>query len=170
MPPGPERVLRRVGRSPEAPALSVNEAALAHAILYGKAGSVIDYTIDAGGNRRIQGLRAGEWPALTERFRQDPKDAIGTARLNLFAISKDPNLPENERAARIERYVRAYLDLQIKLDTAAFPDVDQPQRGVPAYIPEGLIDMGSDSRTDPAVRGREMLRVNKKEIFRQNLR
>jgi hypothetical protein len=147
--------------------LSVNERALAYAMLTGKNESITAYTVDSTGARVLPTLPDRDWPQLVAKFKADPKDAIATARLNIFAIQKDAQLTEGERKARIERYVRAFLDLQVKLDIAAFPNFEKPLQGVPEYIPHGCIDMGSDPSLDPSSRTREMLRVDKRRLFGQ---
>lgn len=165
----PETIGKRTTDAiPNTPMLNVNERALAFAILNERDNSITQYAVDpADGNRVVQSLSDSDWPALVNKFRSDPKDAIATARLNIFSIQQDTKLPEPDRTARIERYVRAFLDLQTKLDIAAFPNFDTPQRGVPVYIPHGLIDMGSDPSQDPKLRSREMLRVDKPRVFAQ---
>ena len=156
---------------PNIPTLSVNERALAFAMLRNESNSIIQYQVDASDGRRVvPSLSDDSWPTLVNKFKSDPKDAIATARLNIFSIQQDTQLSEPDRTARIERYVRAFLDLQIKLDIAAFPNVDVPQGGVPAYIPHDLIDMGSDRGQDPKRRSREMLHVDKRRMFAQTIK
>ncbi len=153
---------------PNMPTLGVNERALAFAMLHDRNNSIVQYSVDtADGQRIVPSLSDNEWPALVNKFKSNPKEAIATARLNVFSIQQDTRLSEADRTARIERYVRAFLDLQVKLDIAAFPNIDKPQSGVPEYIPHGLIDMGSDLTQDPARRSREMLHVDKRRMFAQ---
>jgi hypothetical protein len=147
--------------------LTVNENALAHAMLNGIGDGIIRYTLDARGMRIVQTISDAEWPVLVKKFSADPKTLLGVARQNIFAISKDPQLNQAEKSQRIRRYVRAYLDLQIKLDVQAFENVDTPKQGVPEYVPHGLIDMGSDDRLQRRT-GREMLFVDKSKIFQQS--
>jgi hypothetical protein len=168
--PGPDKTIGvPTGEStPKMPTMSVNEKALAFAMLHNRPDSIVRYTVDSkDGNRILEAITDTDWPRLVRLFKSDPKDAIATARLNIFSIRKDLRFPENERKSRIERYVRAFLDLQIKLDIAAFPNSETPQLGVPEYIPHGMIDMGSDNTIDPARREREMLHVDKREMFVQ---
>lgn len=155
---------------PNMPTLGVNESALAFAMLKNRDNSIIQYSVDpTDGKRILPSLSDTDWPALVSKFASDPKGAIATARLNIFSIQQDTQLSEPDRKARIERYVRALLDLQVKLDIAAFPNVDTPRSGVPEYIPHGLIDMGSDQTQDPSRRAREMLHVDKQRMFAQTM-
>lgn len=156
--------------TPNMPTLSVNERALAFAMFNNRNNSITQYSVDpTDGNRVVQSIADNDWSALVSKFKSDPKDAIATARLNILSIQQDTKLPEPDRIARIERYVRAFLDLQVKLDIAAFPNVAVPQSGVPAYVPHGLIDMGSSNSQDPNRRAREMLHVDKRRMFAQTI-
>ena len=124
---GQKQQLSQMGRRSEAPTLNVNERALGYAMQHHVADSITNYAMDADGTRRLQGLDRDDWTSLVQQFKRDPKEAIATARLNLFSISKDPKLSADERTVRIQRYVRAYLELQVKLDVAAFPDNGIPR-------------------------------------------
>jgi hypothetical protein len=108
-----------------------------------------------------------ELSQLVENFREEPKKGLAMARVNLIEIARDKKLPENEREQRLERYLQAYIDLMIEIDHRAFP-ADGPtvvHEGIPAYIPDGLSDMGGDPRTDPSERGREKIRVDKRKVY-----
>jgi hypothetical protein len=105
-------------------------------------------------------------PALIAKFQQDPGLALAYGRTNVFAIMQDRNLTSPAKQERVRRYIEAFMSLQVKLDRVAFPPSDTINEGVPGYIPDGLSDMGSDSRVD-AGRTREKIRINKERIFAQ---
>ena len=162
------KALTGTGLKTEAiPATSVNEKVLAYAMLNDLQDNVVRYVAGPNGTRVLPTLADSDWNSLVQKFKRDPKDTIAIARKNIFAIPNDAQLAEHERQGRLRRYVKAYLDLQIKLDVAAFPNTNVPQHGVPAYIPDGLVDMGGDSTINPFYRDREKLRVDKAKVFKQ---
>lgn len=149
--------------------LSVNERALAYGMLHNFDDAISQYTCNDDGTRTLdKTLDAAEWPALVAEFKKDPKTVIARARLNIFSIHADTSFSEANRIARIDRYVQALERLQILLDHTAFPNTDELQTGVPAYIPDGLVDLGSNSQMNPRYRGREMVKVDKAALFAQS--
>lgn len=105
--------------------------------------------------------------AVIAAFRQSPKDFLADCRANLMRMGKDQNLQPARREKRQHRYIDNYLDMIVKLDRAAFQPSSVVQKGIPEYIPDGLSDMGSSEETDPDLRSREKIRVDKKQIFDQ---
>lgn len=104
---------------------------------------------------------------LIQNFRNDPKQAMGVMRRNLIEITRDKKMPEEERKERLMRYLKKLIDVIVMLDQYAFPP-DGPNvvhRGFPAYIPDGLSDLGKDPRVDAQERSREKIRVNKKRSY-----
>lgn len=102
---------------------------------------------------------------LIRNYREDPKKATGLVRVNLINLVKNHTVSEKDRRDLLEKYLKAYLALLPKLDLFAFPagSVDEVYKGVPAYIPDGLSDMGGQAHVDQTYRSREKIRVRKKE-------
>lgn len=145
---------------------TLQERVLAYAMLHEKKDHVIRYTL-SGQYRMHKKASDAEISQLVEKFRTNPKDCLGIARLNLFAIQRDCNVGRVEMEQRLSRYIDAFISLQIKLDRMAFPPSPAVIRRVPKYVPDGLTDMGSDDELDPKNRGREKIRVDKRKIFTQ---
>ncbi|HSX16625.1 MAG TPA: EDR1-related protein [Patescibacteria group bacterium] len=149
--------------------LTAQENTLAVAMLHRIGDATIRYAMDADSesDQVAPMLTGGDFHELVGNFVSDPVESLGWARDALFAISKDESLPEQARASRLSEFLDAYFDLTIKLDQAAFSD-DEPgayHERVPSYIPDGFVDMGRDARHDPAVRDREQIWVDKREIL-----
>lgn len=146
--------------------LSLQEGVLALGMESGNDNATVNYAVDQSGVKKISVLEQSKISNLVDKFRHDPKEALARARNNLLAVMKDKNMGRDERFSRINRYLDAYFSLQVKLDREAFPSDGRVYSGVPDYIPDGLTDMGSDPVKDPSYRrGREKIRINKKEIF-----
>lgn len=145
--------------------LTVQERILGNGMLY-RTNATTAYTISRDGSRvNPNAINANEFSALVQTFRANPAFHLAHARENLRAIMHDKKLKPEERVDRVKRYVDAYLELQVKLDRAAFPPDERVHAGVPSYIPDGLSDMGSDQTVDPRQRSREKIRVDKAKIF-----
>ncbi|HYD35850.1 MAG TPA: transglutaminase domain-containing protein [Vitreimonas sp.] len=166
----------------EAKQLSLHEKVLLKAIAEGYqtgafAGAFdnksISYKLNSAGSRvhdsDISGVNIEQ---LVKAFKKDPKVAAAICRNNLLAIMRDPQEKNlEEKRGRLSRYYDAYVSLTVKLDKAAFPPqspLSEAQSGVPTYIPDGLSDMGSDKQVNPALRTREKIRVNKKEVLTES--
>lgn len=152
------------------PPLSLQEKALAYGMLYQKKNVLTDYSFDKKGVKILQHANLGKdgLKTLVDKFRFDPKDCLAMARENLFSIMKDPRLSHEEKTERLSRYLDAYFELQIYLDRQAFPPSDKVFQKVPAYVPDGLSDMGSEPSAEPDFRSREKLRVNKHKVLVQS--
>lgn len=151
--------------------LSLQEGVLARGMLQRVNNTTVDYRMDSNGVKAIKPLDDRYIDQLVEEYKKVPKDCLALARNNLIAISKDKRLDKVEKKERVDRYLDAYFELQIKLDHKAFPylkDLNKVLKGIPEYIPDGMTDMGSDYDLNPIVRGREKIRINKKEIFKQS--
>lgn len=149
--------------------LTIQENALAYGMLNEKADSTTNY-VEEKGHRMHQNykLQENDTGLLVEKFRSNPKDCLALARENLLAISADKRIDKNERKDRVSRYLDAYFELIIKLDSLAFPPSQEIKSGIPEYIPNGLVDMGSESSYEAALRTREKIVIDKKEIFNQS--
>lgn len=150
------------------PDLSLQESVIALGMLNGDKTNTTRYNMDSSGLKKVNSIEARDVQGLIEKFRKDPKTILAIGRENIFAINQDTNLSEYERNDRLKRYIKAFLTLQIKLDRLAFPpNPGNIIKGIPNYIPDGLSDMGSDDRTDPLVRDREKIRIDKSKIYEQ---
>src|SRR5581483_10819952 len=152
------------------PKLTVQEEALAYVMHSGAARTLIEYTMDTEGQRyhTYPEFQSRDFNSLVGRYKGNPKDSLAYARQALFGIHTDRKLNAGQKERRLSRYLDAYFDLQVHLDRAAFPETPYGQSvtGVPSYIPDGLVDMGSDSRLDSRKRfGRERIHVDKRQIL-----
>ena len=103
---------------------------------------------------------------IAEQYKDKPIELTSFLRQALARISKDKNISSIvEKNDRVQRYLKASLTLQVKLDRMSFLASETVHKGVPDYVPDGLSDMGSNPNTDPSQRSREKIRVNKSEIF-----
>lgn len=148
--------------------LTTQEGVLALGMSMKNTKASTNYQPDATTGRKIPSLPDCDFAPLVTKFKDDPKEMLAFGRDNVFEIMRDRSLPLEERRERVKRYVDAFLDLQLKLDVAAFPETDKIAAGVPEYIPDGLSDMGSDSNPNPNDRIREKIRVDKEKIFEQS--
>jgi len=149
--------------------LSLQERALAFDMQHRPASSaVVDFALQPDGKRRHP-ERAIDAGVLIEQFKSDPIGTLSYGREAVFAISHDNRLSVGERAERSERYLNAYLGLTLKLDREAFPPSkhSEVQQGTPAYLPDGFVDMGSSPEVDPVKRSREMIALDKADLFRR---
>lgn len=163
-----ERRVHHFDSEPQQPtvSLSLQERVLAAGMLDQNKSNTVNYEFDTDGVKKVNPISVDRFPQLSEKFRQNPKDILAMGRMNLLAIEADKNQTKNERDERIDRYLPAFLDLQIKLDKLAYPPDDMVRNFVPSYIPDNLTDMGQDDRVNPKERSsREKIRVGKKEIF-----
>lgn len=145
--------------------LTLQEGALGSGMLYRAEDATTSY--EQRGKLRIHtaSFTPNEYEALVREFRHDPFPRLAFARENLLSIMKDQRLTPEKRRERLERYIDAFISLNIKLDKDAFPPSDHVYRGVPRYVPDGLSDMGSDPNPDQTGRSREKIRINKAEIL-----
>ncbi len=135
-------------------------------MLYGNRNAVTDYTLASDGTRLHKNdFNQNELDALIREFQHDPSIGLAYGRENLRSIMNDIRLPLEKRASRAKRYTNAYLNLITKLDHEAFPTDLTVHQGIPDYIPDGLVDMGADSVLNPQFRDRDLIKINKKEIF-----
>lgn len=146
--------------------LTLQQKALGAGMLYGKRATT-EFTL--AGQQRIytSTLAPHEYQALVQEFQHDPFTKLAYGRQNLLAIMHDPRLPLEIRQDRVRRYTDAYLDLVTDLDHRAFPPDDRVRQGIPAYVPDGLSDMGGESEINSLFRSREKIRINKAQIFEQ---
>lgn len=119
-----------------------------------------------GGNKWIpfKTPDVSEIRELVQHYRRDPKNALGFMRANLIEMARDKQVSEKERRGRLERYLRKTAEAVVMLDQYAFPP-DGPNvvhEGFPAYIPDGLSDLGSNRNVNDPSRKREKIRVDKK--------
>ena len=119
-------------------------------------------------------LAANENPyaTLTEKYAQEPKEALAIARESLLSIGSDPTLSREEKDRRLDAQLDTVFDLTIKLDHAAFPPTKpgEVEKGVPDYIPDGFVDMGDRRSTKPQERSysgkpREQILVDKRDML-----
>lgn len=147
---------------------SVEQKVLALGMVRENPRAVLGYRKEGGHMKAPDQLPDEELMSLEEKFKKDPKEVLAYGRQNLFALTNDSNITKEQRSERFQRYLTAYLEMQLQLDRAAFPpNLSEIKKGVPDYIPDGLSDMGSDDEVDANKRSREKIRINKKEIFRQ---
>lgn len=110
-----------------------------------------------------------EFGQLVDQFRHDPKESLAYARETLFELSADKNLDEATKEQMVDEYLDSYFDLTIRMDRAAFPETNQIHQGVPEYIPDGYVDMGTRYELHPVARkNREQMWVDKRNVFAQN--
>lgn len=147
-------------RSHEAP--SSQEHHLASVMLRREIGRVAAY--DGASHVTEQ-----EFGQLVENFRDDPKESLAYARETLFALAADRDVDEATKEQMVGEYLDSYFDLTIRMDQAAFPETDRIREGVPEYIPDGYVDMGSSHVLNPSARNnREQMWVDKHAIFADN--
>lgn len=136
-----------------------------------KANSYTTNYSDDGETRKLnfEEVRPEELEAFLQNFLDNPKQALAAIRINLINIVKDKSIPLEQRKDRLERYLRAFLEIIPKLDQYTFPSGDDSEvlEGVPTYIPDGLSDMGSDNNLNAEGRSREKIRVDKKRSFQK---
>lgn len=148
--------------------LSVEQGVLALGMAKDNPATVLGYRNEGGRMKAPDQLSITEHGSLVEKFSRNPKQVLAYGRENMFAIAQDQNITPEQRNERFGRYLKAYLEMQLKLDRAAFPpDPSTIKNGVPDYIPDGLSDMGSDNELDATRRSREKIRIDKRQIFGQ---
>lgn len=130
---------------------------------------VINYGQTADGNYLVDSIQdQQQLDEAVASFKDDPFAAMAIVRRNLQNILIDERImDEDETRQRLERYLRAALDLQSDLDHEIYPpDEATIHEGVPTYVPDGFSDMGKDKATRTSRRlMREKIRVNKKAVF-----
>ncbi len=149
--------------------LSLQEESIAYTMHARNGRALVNFTIE-NGQRVYQNpeLSSRAFNQLISDFRQDPKDSLAWARQALFNLAGDKRLSEKSRKRRLNRYLDAYFNLQLKLDRNAFPETPYGQviRGTPDYVPDGLVDMGSDPTLDSRKRfDRERIHVDKRTVL-----
>jgi hypothetical protein len=146
--------------------LSVQERALAYAMLHRVGDATVRFALNTHGDR-IHNLdfAPDDYNSLKTVFAADPKEALAWARESLFAISTDTRISEAHRHSRLDRYLNAYFNLTLRLDHAAFPEAGTPRRGIPAYIPDGFVDLGKYSSVAEARQHREQVWIDKRAIL-----
>lgn len=153
------------------PRLTLQERALATGMLHHIGDAALNYTVAADGALSHQNpeFTGGNFAQLTEKFRADPKEPLGWARESLFAIGQDTRLSADKRKDRLGRYLDAFCKLNLKLDHAVFPPSEpgKVHKGVPDYLPDGFIDMGSDPTLREDKRSREQIMLDKAEVFKK---
>ena len=150
--------------------LSLQQKALWYWALYKDDYAVVTYKKDNAGQKYLSKTlkTAEEWTKLINDFHKDPKEVLAYCRANLQKITRDTNISDIERQDRVERYIREYLDFIIKLDAEAFVhDQKKVYNWITDYLPDGFVDMWSDSTLDTDKRSREKIIINKKQIFRE---
>lgn len=150
--------------------LSLQQKALWYWALYKDDFAVVTYKKDNTGQKYLsKTLKTAEEEAkLLNDFHKNPKEVLAYCRINLQKIAKDTKLSDIERKDRSERYIKEYLDFIIKLDAEAFVhDQKKVYNWIPDYIPDGFVDMWSDSVLNTEKRNREKIIISKKEIFRE---
>lgn len=105
-------------------------------------------------------LSEGGYRTLVQEFYHNPFTMLVSSREYLRGIT------DERQVDRTIKYIDAYFNLIVKLDRDAFPPDERVRSGIPDYIPDGLVDMGSRPDKEPSKRyGREKVRVDKAEIF-----
>ena len=118
-------------------------------------------------NKKI--LAEADRDILALEYRKNPLELIKKMR-DKTAETALTMKKEGKTEAEIKKYIGEYLQAQIYLDHKAFPPDDVVRSGIPAYIPDGLSDMGSDKEVDEKKRGgREKIRVDKEKMFENSL-
>lgn len=121
---------------------------------------------------------ASEFRDLTERPAINPVDSLAESRDALRrTVTETAGLSAQERKERLSRALNDYIDLIVLLDHETSPsdELDVVHEGIPTYIPDGFVDLGSNDKVrDPLLRtaDREQIWVDKKEIltkYRQTL-
>ncbi len=150
--------------------LNPHQQALGYGALYDVDDAVITYTRDSRGNRVLSRVLTTpvDFEKLVVKFRNNPKDTLAVMRNNMLGIARDTALSSEQRLERLRRYIDDYFDLMCILDRYAFPSTNTAvHRGIPEYVMDNLVDMGSDPTPEtPKRSGREKLKVQKKPIFK----
>ncbi len=109
-----------------------------------------------------------ELELAAHKFKEDPTLFLQHGREYMRKLILDESLPIEKRRDRVSQALDEFIALQSELDHLAFPPTDDVRRGVPIYVTDGLVDMGSDSRPDAIDRGgREKILINKAELYKQ---
>jgi hypothetical protein len=146
--------------------LSVQERALAYAMLHRIGDATIRFAMDGSGERRhTLSFTGNDYDNLKNVFAANPTTALAWARRSLVAISTDTRLSEADRSSRLDRYLDAYTDLTLRLEHNAFPASPTVRRGLPHYIPDGYVDLGKYESLQAARGSREQIWVDKRTIF-----
>jgi hypothetical protein len=100
------------------------------------------------------------------QFHDNPVEALAHDRLNLFSISTDESLPPAERKQKLNEAVDEYFDKIIALDSLIPETGDTAQKGVPEYIPNGFMELGTLDSLNPSERyNREINFVDKRAML-----
>jgi hypothetical protein len=154
---------------PEQSRFTTQETILANAMLQKMAHSTIRYTLNDEGEKvfELGHLDDDQYGRLLDDFTRNEQESLSWARGALTAIHQDNRLSPDEKAERLDRYLDAYTSLTVKLDHEAHPPTGRHGvgEGVPSYIPDGFVDLGSQRTKASADRNREMVVVNKRAIF-----
>lgn len=149
--------------------LTPEENVLARSMLHKIGDATLSFALDDDGARHQDNLTLSreDLEHLASDFAADPKEALARARESLFAIGGDERLAEIERSRRLGSYLDAYIALTLKLDHAVFPPTRprEVKKGVPGYLPDGLVDMGGSRELDPSRRNREQILLDKRPIL-----
>lgn len=153
------------------PGLTVRETALASDMLLG-IGSTALQSIDTDSHRHygIAWMSQREFSGLVGEFADNPRQALAAARGTLNRIATDESLDPAHRDVRLQYYLDAYTSLSVKIDHAAFAGGGRHRvdSGVPSYIPDGFVDLGSQRTVDTAERYRETIYVDKPGMYRRH--
>lgn len=127
------------------------------------------YTLGLDGNRfsDVPPVTDSQMSELNQQYWHDPAALLQHSREELIAVSHDAHHTPEVREKRLDRYMDAHLNLTLKMDHSAFPATQPGEVGhaVPKYIPDGFVDMGDDVNTGWDRSGREMIVVDKRQIF-----
>jgi len=159
---------KKIEQQEKIPQWTVQQRVLGSAILTGEEKATISYQLEGSSRHMTHQITEKEIPQVIKRIKADPKDAQAMCRINLMAIARDPRRQSPQKIKdRLERYLKAYINLIINADKINFPEGEKIYHDVPAYIPDGLSDMGGSKEIDPQKRSREKIRVNKAKVYEQ---
>lgn len=100
------------------------------------------------------------------QFRENPVEALAHDRLNLFSIGSDESLPSAEREQKLSEAIDVYFEKIVALDGLIHETGDSAMNGVPEYIPDGFMELGTIASLKPSERyNREINLIDKRAML-----
>lgn len=101
-----------------------------------------------------------------EQFRDNPVEALTQDRKDLFTIGQDESLSQTERQTKLSEALDAYFDKIIALDSLIEDTGDTAKSGIPEYVPDGFMELGTLDSLKPSERyNREINYVDKRAML-----
>ncbi len=100
------------------------------------------------------------------QFHENPVEALAHDRLNLFSISSSASLSPSERQQKLSEAIDTYFDKIVALDSLIGETGNTVQHGIPEYIPDGFMELGTVDSLNPSERyNREINFVDKRAVL-----